>query len=181
MRIFRFVKANVQNRQEETLLRTYYGHDAILISARISILDAIRATIASFGPPRPAQPSSSQTSKESVYGGPFGLQSIPQSPEIGWNNPIYDVYRDARSIWPERDVIIVSIGFKEAPLDCIIGSEELVNRFKMDHPDVGKENLFRFQPLKDAELPDSLFTQCAERLGIRGVPSLPRTLSEETL
>lgn len=177
MQIFSFVKANVLNRQEEILLRTYYGHDPQLISEKISILDAIRSTIAAVGPLSPAKPSSSQHGKKSVYGGPFGLQTLPQRPETQWNNPIYDAYREARSIWLDRDVIIVSIGVKEMPFSSILQSDSLVRRFKRDHPDVGEDNLFRFLP--DSGLRDSLFTQCAKRLAIYSSPSLSRTLSEE--
>ncbi|KAL9607748.1 MAG: hypothetical protein Q9167_007369, partial [Letrouitia subvulpina] len=142
-----FVKANVRNRQEEILLRTYSGDDPQLISENISNIEAIRSTLAAFRSSELSSSSSSPSHHESVYTGPFGLQSLPERQELGWNNPIYDVYRETRSIWPGRDIVIVSIGYDRAPLHRIVGSEELVDRFKMNYPDMGKDNLFRFQPV----------------------------------
>ena len=154
-----FVKANVRNRQEEVLLRTYDGDDPQLISEKISVIDAIKFTLVAFGGPgissplsyQPDEPDQSHKDNErhdkSIYGGPSGLQSSPLPRDSDWNNPIYDVYREARTIWPDRYIKIVSIGYDMESSNSSIESERLVSHFKTDYPETSGLGLFRFQPL----------------------------------
>ncbi|KAL9627841.1 MAG: hypothetical protein Q9164_007473, partial [Protoblastenia rupestris] len=151
-----FVKANVQNRQEEVLLRTYDGDDLQLLSENISVIDAVKSTLVAFGQPG-IFPSSLLPNKldqsykdierhdKSNYGGPLGLQSSPLRPELDWNNPIYDVYREARTIWPDRYIQITSIGHN---IGTVHGPWDLERRFAADYSETRGLALSRFEPRK---------------------------------
>ena len=61
--------------------------------------------------------------------------------------------------------MIVSIGGNDTPLSNIKLSEEVINRFKINHPGMEKDSVFRFRGLGDLMPPDVLLAQCAKRLG----------------
>lgn len=139
----------MENRQEEVLLRTYYGLDPQMLSETISILDALLATTAAMVP---------LAHKDS-----FPVRPPFNSGGLDWNNPIYHVYREARSIWPDQEIVIVSIGTD--PRDTYKDfhqANHVTNLFKDNHPDMAKDNLFRFEPAGDSW--SSSFDQCAKRL-----------------
>jgi len=135
--------------QEEILLRTYYGFDPQTLPETMSVLDALLATTAAMVP---------LADKDS-----FPVRFPFKSGGLGWNNPIYHAYREARSIWPDREIVIVSIGAE--PRDThenFRQANHVTNLFKDDHPDMAKDNLFRFEPAGDSW--SSSFDQCAKRL-----------------
>lgn len=223
MQVSSFVIANVEDAQEEVLLRTYYGSDPQMLSEKTSILDAVQSSVDVMRHPicssnfpnytitinnwledmlrlylfpdgrldedrfREAQPRKNrlrvldqQNLREYPFNKP-GYDPIAEEPSLRrpllsrppfrsggyeWHNPVYHAYREARSIWPDRDIVIVSIGSSPMPLSNITRSEDVMNRFKIVHPGMAKDSIFRFQADGNFMPPDSLFTECAKRLAI---------------
>ena len=103
------------------------------------------------------------TSAASVFFEPFAPKAQTSTLEFGpseFHNPIEIVYNEARSLWPEREIILVSIGAGAAPrnkfsgiLGKIIetaqmastGAEAIARKFEQEHTGTSvNTSLYRF-------------------------------------
>ncbi|KIW23795.1 uncharacterized protein PV07_11968 [Cladophialophora immunda] len=146
---YTFVVANLKNRQDQVLLRTYHGSDSKRLSEQSRIREAMIAT------------------GSSVYGRAFWpwnlieyqdiLSRWRQEQELDWefspasaypsadqvtsatNDPIYHAYREARSIWPDREIRIASFMPRMKTGDPGRKAAMEVRGFKVDSSQKGTE------------------------------------------
>ncbi|KFX90066.1 hypothetical protein V490_06669 [Pseudogymnoascus sp. VKM F-3557] len=84
------------------ILRTYdYLHASQTLFEECKVWEACRAT------------SAAPTFFDSVAIGPYKQKFIDGG--LGYNNPIVKVYDEAQNIWPDRTVVVTSIGTGEVP------------------------------------------------------------------
>ncbi len=78
----------------------------------------------------------------------FGPQSTASPRDNDWSNPIYDVYREARDLWPDRHIQITSIGHTMYSLRSQYESEQFVCRFKESCSEARGLEVSRYQLLE---------------------------------
>jgi predicted acylesterase/phospholipase RssA len=143
----RFVVATRENNAELAILRSYKNSKASeSLYNECKVWEACCAT------------SAATTFFDPIAIGKFG-QTFADGGVL-YNNPIQLIDREAKSIWPGRDAMIVSIGTGSAPNNSFTGNikdiveamskiltqtERTANDFYQSHIDMVKDNLlFRF-------------------------------------
>jgi len=132
--------ANEKDRQEEVLLRTYHGSDSHMLSEKTNIAGAMVATMRAVHPEyaeRLANSFESLPPLPTVFSQPEYHRQVTK-------DPICHVYREARSIWPDREIRIAS--FMPEPERDLWGykADMKIRGFKSDSSNNGREcHLFR--------------------------------------
>lgn len=142
-----FVVAVRSNNTAAALLRSYRNPNLPnVLLEECKIWEACRAT------------SAATTLFDPIRIGKYGQEFIDGA--VRYNNPIQLVHREAESLWPGRDVFILSIGTGSAPgksfqgnlkdvvkslKDIVVETEQTANDFYHAHRDmVQNDLLFRF-------------------------------------
>lgn len=106
--ISRFVTTVSVDRSDLVVLRSYDNDNKIdKISPQFQIWEAIRATSAA-----------------STYFNPFrhGDNSEYVDGAFKSNNPVFNVHHEAKDLWPDRDICLISIGTGTKPSDPLRGN-----------------------------------------------------------